>query len=131
MSVTYDEAERIVDAAFAAATEMGIKVAIAVLDARGDTVIQARMDGARWWWVDTCRGKAYATTLFGQPSGELTARMTNAVGQALFAMQGGRVVYGQGALPIMRDGQLIGAVGVGSGTSQQDEDVAGKGIAGL
>ena len=67
MSVNYTEAKRIVDATFASATEMGIKIAIAVLDERGDTVIQARMDGAKWWWVDTCRAKAFAIRSLGNP----------------------------------------------------------------
>lgn len=131
MSVTYEEAKRIVDAAFAAATEMRIKVSIAVLDERGDTVIQARMDGSRWWWVDTCRAKAFATTLFGMPSGELTERLSSGVGQAMLNMHGGKIAYAQGAVPIMRDGEQIGAVGIGGGTGQQDEDVAKAGVAAL
>ena len=131
MSVTYDEAKRIVDAAFTAAKDMGIKVAIAVLDERGDTVMHTRMDGARWWWLDTCRGKAFAATIFGVPSAELTTRLTNPVGIAMLGMQNGRLVYGQGALPIIRDGQLQGAVGVGGGQSQQDEDAAKAGLAAL
>ena len=131
MSVTYEEAKRIVDAAFAAATEMRIKVSIAVLDERGDTVIQARMDGSRWWWVDTCRAKAFATTLFGMPSDELTERLSSGVGQAMLNMHGGKIAYAQGAVPIMRDGEQIGAVGIGGGTGQQDEDVAKAGVAAL
>jgi uncharacterized protein GlcG (DUF336 family) len=131
MSVSYEEAKRIVDAAFAAAKEMGIKIAIAVLDERGDTVIQARMDGGRWWWVDTCRAKAFATTLFGMPSGQLTERLTSGVGLAMLAMHSGKIAYAQGALPILREGRLIGAVGVGGGTGQQDEDAARAGIAAL
>ena len=131
MSVTYEEAKRIVDAAFAAATEMRIKVSIAVLDERGDTVIQARMDGSRWWWVDTCRAKAFATTLFGMPSGELTERLSSGVGQAMLNMHGGKIAYAQGAVPIMRDGEQIWAVGIGGGTGQQDEDVAKAGVAAL
>ena len=131
MSLTYEEAQRIVEATFAASREMGIKIAVAVLDERGDTVIQARMDGARWWWVDTCRAKAFATTLFGVPSGELTERLASGVGVAMLGLHPGKIAYAQGALPIMRDGTLIGAVGVGGGTSQQDEDAARAGIAAL
>ena len=131
MSVTYDEARRIVDAAVAAAKEMGIVIAIAVLDERGDSIMQARMDGSRWWWADTCRGKAFATALWGQPSGELTDRGSSVFGQALLAMHGGHIICAQGALPILRDGQMIGAVGVGGGTGQQDEDSARAGIAAM
>ena len=131
MSVNYEDAKRIVEAAFASAREMGIRIAIAVLDERGDTVIQARMDGARWWWVDTCRAKAFATTLFGVPSVELMERLSSGVGVAMLGLHPGKIAYAQGALPIMRDGQLIGAVGVGGGTGQQDEDASRAGIAAL
>ena len=36
--------------------------------------------------------------------------------------------YGQGAVPILRQGVLIGACGVGGGTAQEDEDCARAGI---
>ncbi len=129
MSLKYEEAKRIVDGAFVAADEMNIKIAIAILDDRGDTIIQARMDEAKWWWVDSCRGKAFATALMGVPSGELTGRLASGVGQAMLHMHGGKVAYQQGALPIMRDGRQIGSVGVGGGTSEQDEKAAAAGIA--
>ena len=37
--------------------------------------------------------------------------------------------YGQGAVPIFQDGQLIGACGVGGGTAQEAEDCAQAGAA--
>ena len=131
MSVTYEEAKRIVDAAFAAATEMRIKVSIAVLDERGDTVIQARMDGSRWWWVDTCRAKAFATTLFGMPSGELTERLSSGVGQAMLNMHGGKDSLRSGSGAHNAGRRADRAVGIGGGTGQQDEDVAKAGVAAL
>jgi uncharacterized protein GlcG (DUF336 family) len=36
--------------------------------------------------------------------------------------------YGQGAVPIFRNGTLIGACGVGGGTAQEDEDCARAGV---
>jgi glc operon protein GlcG len=42
---------------------------------------------------------------------------------------GGGMILGQGAVPIIRDGVLEGACGVGGGTSQQDEDCARAGVA--
>jgi uncharacterized protein GlcG (DUF336 family) len=38
------------------------------------------------------------------------------------------MIMGQGAVPILRDGQVIGACGVGGGTSQEDEDCARAGV---
>ena len=42
--------------------------------------------------------------------------------------EGGHMIMGQGALPILRNGVLIGACGVGGGTAQEDEDCARAGI---
>ena len=41
----------------------------------------------------------------------------------------GSLIMGQGALPIIRDGEIIGACGVGGGTSEEDEECARAGIA--
>jgi uncharacterized protein GlcG (DUF336 family) len=44
------------------------------------------------------------------------------------AMEGGHMIPGQGALPVYRNGELVGAVGGSGGTAQQDEDAARAGI---
>jgi len=41
------------------------------------------------------------------------------------------MIMGQGAVPIMRNGECVGACGVGGGTSQEDEDCAAAGVAKL
>jgi uncharacterized protein GlcG (DUF336 family) len=41
------------------------------------------------------------------------------------------MIMGQGAVPILRDGVVEGACGVGGGTAQQDEDCARHGVAAL
>jgi glc operon protein GlcG len=45
------------------------------------------------------------------------------------AADGGHIIPGQGAVPIIRGGQLEGARGVGGGTSEEDEDCARAGVA--
>ncbi len=86
---------------------------------------------SNWWSVDTCRAKAFASTVFRAPSGELTERLNSGVGVAMLGLHPGKLAYAQGAVPIMRDGLLIGAVGVGGGTGQEDEDIARASIATL
>ena len=44
------------------------------------------------------------------------------------AMEGGHMIPGQGALPIYRGSELVGAVGGSGGSAQQDEDAAKAGI---
>ena len=53
-------------------------------------------------------------------------------GDAIFLpftmIQGGHFIMGQGAVPIYRDGVLVGAVGASGGTPEQDEVVARAGL---
>ena len=51
--------------------------------------------------------------------------------QAIMATQGGRIIPAQGALPISKDGKIVGAIGGSGGTAQQDEDCARVGLAAL
>jgi len=75
------------------------------------------------------QGKAVAATGFGRPSGDVPA--DSPVIQAILATQGGRMVPAQGALPILQNGQIIGAIGGSGGTAQQDEDCARVGLEAL
>ena len=49
----------------------------------------------------------------------------------ILAAEGGHGIPSQGGLPIIRNGLVEGACGVGGGTSQQDEDCAAAGIAAI
>lgn len=131
MPLTLQEAQKILTAAEARARELGLNVSISVVDARGDLVASVRMDGARFFMPDVSRGKAMASAIFGQPSGELTERGTNPVLRNLNLMNQGIFIFGQGAVPLIRAGVVDGAVGVSGGPAEQDEDVARAGILGL
>ncbi len=90
-----------------------------------------RMDGAPWRTPYISRGKARASACFGIPSGDLTERAMIPVMRAVMEVERGEFVPGQGALPILRGGELIGAVGGSGGTAQEDEDASRAGIAAL
>ena len=129
--MSLEEAERILHAAKAKALEMGVKLSISVVDARGDLKCMVRMDGAPWRTPYVSRGKARASACFGLPSGDLTERAATPVMRAVMEVERGEFVPGQGALPILRGGELIGAVGGSGGTAQEDEDASRAGIAAL
>jgi len=129
MALTLDEANRIVRAAIAKAEELNIKISVSVCDAGGRVVALNRMDGAIWASAYGCQGKAGASAAFARPSGELQARADNPTVRGIIAAEGGHAIPGQGAVPIVRGGQLEGACGVGGGTSQEDEDCARAGVA--
>ena len=131
MALTLAEANRIVEGAIAAADEMGIKINVAVCDAGGRLVAFNRMDGAIWGGVYGSQGKAVASAAFGRTSGELQERANTPIISGILKAEGEHGIPSQGGVPIVRDGVLEGACGVGGGTSQEDEDCARAGIAKL
>ncbi len=128
-NITLEEAVRACEGAITRAKELGVKVAVSVVDSGTNLVAMQKMDGTLLLGIDGSKGKAVASVIFGQPSGELEERFKRPTMQALTVQWGGRFVMGQGALPIVRDGEIIGACGVGGGTSEEDEDCARAGIA--
>jgi glc operon protein GlcG len=128
VAITLDEAKRILDGAIAQAEEFGIKVSVAVVDNGGRTIAMNKMDGAIWASTYGCVGKAIGSSAFGRPTGEMQDRADQPTPRGIAEASGGGMILGQGAVPIIRDGVLEGACGVGGGTSQQDEDCARAGV---
>ena len=128
--ITLDDGMRILEAAFERARSLNLIVAVSVVDARGDLVAAARMDGAIWWWTESSRGKAFATVAYeGTPSGELLERSGRPVAHGLQAMHHGRFMPQQGAMPVFKGGVLVGAVGTAGGSGEEDEEISGVGAA--
>ncbi len=131
MALTLDDANRIMQGAIAKAKEINIKISVAVCDAGGRLMAFQRMDNAIWASGYGSQGKAVASAAFGRPSGALTERAEHPTLRGIAAAEGGHMFYGQGAMPIIRDGAVLGACGVGGGTAQEDEDCAKAGVAKL
>ena len=129
MALTLSEANQVVHAAVAKAQEMNIRISVAVCDAGGRLVAFNRMDGAIWASAYGSQGKAVASVAFGRPSGELQERAGSPIVSGIAAAEGGHMIVSQGAVPIIRNGVVEGACGVGGGTAQQDEDCARAGVA--
>ncbi len=128
MVLTLDEANRIAQGALAKAEELDVKVSVAVCDAGGRLIALQRMDNAMWAGAFGSQGKAIASAAFGRPSGDLTERADHPTLRGIAAAEGGHMFLGQGAVPIVRNGVVEGACGVGGATAQQDEDCARAGV---
>ncbi len=128
MALTLEEANRIAQGALAKAKELDIRINVAVCDTGGRLIAFQRMDRAMWAGVYGSQGKAIASASFGRPSGDLTERADHPTFRAIVAAEGGHMIMGQGGVPIIRDGVVEGACGVGGGTGQQDEDCARAGV---
>jgi uncharacterized protein GlcG (DUF336 family) len=131
MALNLAEANQIVAGAIARARELNIKISVAVCDAGGRLVAFNRMDGAIWAGAYGSQGKAIASVAFGRASGELQERADTPIVRGIAAAEGGHMFPSQGAVPIVRNGVIEGACGVGGGTAQQDEDCARAGVAKL
>jgi glc operon protein GlcG len=131
MSISLNQANRVLRATLKKAEEINIKVSAAVVDVGGRLVAFQRMDGAIWASAYGSQGKAVASAGFARPSGLLAERATQPTPAGINAASGGLMIMGQGAVPLFRNGTLVGAVGVGGGTSQEDEDCAAAGAAAL
>ncbi len=98
--------------------------AIAVVDAGGNLVYLEKLDNTFAAASEVAIRKANTAALFKAPSSKLENSI-NSGRQALITVGH---TFLQGGIPIIFDGQVIGAIGVsGSASAQQDEDVANAG----
>lgn len=126
-------AETVLAAAKRKAATMRLKSNIAIVDDGGHLLAFARMDGARPASAATALAKAVSAATFRQESGPLPAKGEPNVLLSLSIQNasGGKITTLKGGVPVVVDGQVIGAVGVGGGTGEQDAEVAKAGIQAL
>lgn len=126
-------ARKVIAGAEAKAAAMGLKVNIAIVDDGGHLLAFARMDGARPASGYTALTKATTAATFRQATGPLPRNgepnvLLNLSLQNAAAASGAKLTTLHGGVPIVVDDQVIGAVGVGGGTGEQDAEVGRAGI---
>ncbi|MBG6180465.1 GlcG/HbpS family heme-binding protein [Arthrobacter sp. CAN_A1] len=129
-TVTLEEARRVIDAAAGKASEIGQPMDIAVVDAGGNLKSHVRMDGANIGSITIAINKAYTAIAFQCETSDLQG-MTRPDGPiyGLNDAHGGRLVVFPGGIPLVRDGSIVGAIGVSTGSIEQDQLVAEAGAA--
>ncbi|UOA27684.1 heme-binding protein [Pseudosulfitobacter sp. DSM 107133] len=132
MSVTLNQARKIVRKAISTGREMELKpLSVVVLDAGGHVVAFERSDGASPGRFGIAHGKAYGAVMLGMAG---TAQMKRAEDQAYFmaavnGVFGGQVVPVPGGVLLRsKAGKVVGAVGVTGDTSDNDAIAAMAGI---
>jgi glc operon protein GlcG len=102
---------------------------ISVVDAAGLPLALVRMDNAAVpAGVEIAPGKARTAALFRRPSGALEDAVN---GNRPAAATARGFVLMRGGLPLVADGQIVGAIGVSADTPQHDEEIARAGVAAL
>lgn len=124
---TLEAAQKALDAAVASARSQGVALSCAVVDVRGDLVALIRMDDAAFQTASIAQGKAVSSALFDRPSADLARLAATPFFASLNASMGSRMIPAQGAVPILRNERVIGAIGCSGGAPQQDETAAKAG----
>ena len=115
----------------AEAETRGLSLAAAVVDGSGHVLASQRMDGAALGAMQLAVGKAYTAVSWSTPSGEL-GRSTQPGGDDWgWNTTDSRIVVYAGGIPLLVDGELVGAIGASGGTATQDEECAVAAAAGL
>ncbi len=132
--LTLAGARVILSGAVAKARAMGLNENIAVVDEGGHLIAFERMDGARPASIYTAMTKATTAATMRQPSGPLPTGAANPDPLMNLSLEnaasagGGKFTTLRGGVPVVVDGQVIGGVGVGGATGEQDAEVARAGI---
>jgi glc operon protein GlcG len=125
--LTLEIARKIVTAAEAEATRNHLAGVVAVVDDGGWPILIERMDHAAYLAsVELAPGKARTAALFKKPSQVLEeainhGRVAAVTAQGFTEMQGG--------IPIVVDGEVIGAIGASFDTPEHDVEIARAGLA--
>jgi uncharacterized protein GlcG (DUF336 family) len=125
-----DAAKQVIASAETKATEMGVAIAIVVLDDAGHLKGMLRMDGAPFPSIGVATDKAYTAAGFGLS----TDQWYDVVKDEPLLLHGVGFIDGFtmiGGYPLQHDDQMIGAIGARAGSYQQDMEVAQAGVAAL
>src|SRR5262245_1739846 len=127
LTLTHAGALAMLGGAVAKAEEMKVPQCIAVVDAGGNLLAFVRMDGAKVLSQHTATRKAATAATTRAATGNVPEDHALKLSLAT----GGQVTNLKGGLPIVVEGQVVGGIGVGSGTGDEDLAVAQAGIAAL
>ena len=131
IELTLEMAERATRAAREKANALGTPMTITVVDEAGRLVLCSRGDGTGFFTPETSRAKAMAAANFRMSTAELADRVQK--GSPFWAQVGsavpGQLLASHGAVPIVVKGRVIGAIGCGGGTGEQDQECAAAGAA--
>jgi uncharacterized protein GlcG (DUF336 family) len=128
LSVSLEEARRVIAGAEQKAKQINQPSNIAVVDAGANLVAFERMDGAWLGSIDIAQNKAFTARAFDIETTKL-ADLSQPKEQ-FFGIQNsnhGRVMIFAGGIPLKRDGVVVGAIGVSGGMGEQDQAVAEAG----
>jgi glc operon protein GlcG len=127
-TVGLELAKKLADASEAQAMNDKLTVVISIVDDGGNLVYMERMDGAQLGSIEISLKKAKTALSFKRPTKAYQDRIA-AGANGIIALQ--NVLPFEGGIPLVVEGELVGAIGVSGGTSEQDGVIATAGVEAL
>lgn len=124
--LSVDDAKRIADACHAKALEKGWKVVIAIVDEGAHLMYLERMDGTQKASSVVAVEKAKTALLYKRPTKAIEDVVL--AGRSIMMMLPGATPI-EGGVPLVRDGQFLGAIGISGVLSSEDGIIAAAGMA--
>ena len=124
-ALTLADAKAIAAAAEAEALRNNWRVTIAVLDDGGHLIYLQRLDEAPLGSITVAQEKARTALLFKRPT-KIIEEIVASGRMAMLTLPGATPI--EGGLPLLSNGQIIGAIGVSGVQSPQDAQVAAAGV---
>jgi uncharacterized protein GlcG (DUF336 family) len=99
-----------------------LSLAAAVVDASGHVLASQRMDATALGAMQLAVGKAYTAVSWATPSGEFSHSTQPGGDDWGWNTTDARIVVYAGGVPLLVDGEIVGAIGASGGTASEDEE---------
>jgi uncharacterized protein GlcG (DUF336 family) len=127
MEISLNEARQVIQLAKAKAVQLNVHVNIAVLDTAANLKAFERMDNAFLGTIDLALKKAKTASLFRMSSEAVGQFLKPEAGTYGMVNTNGGLVGFAGGLPINKDNEIIGYIGVSGGAISEDLVIATAG----
>ena len=128
-TIDYSDAQRIIDLIVNKALQMQKAAVIAVADSHGELMAFARMDGAPVSSIRIAANKAWTAARERKPTKDIGDKVRHPEKGHDIAYYGdARFVGWGGGLPIYKDGEVVGAIGVSGLSADEDTALAALGV---
>ena len=127
--LSQSDARELMEGARIRSEEIGVPMCIAVVDESGNLIAFERMDGGKITSVTVAQDKAFTAAAARKATHEYNeVCVPGSLAFGIHTALGGRLCIVGGGLPVSVDGEVVGGIGLSSGTPQQDMDCAQSGI---
>lgn len=127
-NIHWESAYKAVNASLKHALVLDVSVTVAIVDSGGNLVSLLRSDGGSYLSISIAIDKAYTAASFSVPTIDWKDLLPKDSILRDSILTRDRFVAFGGGVPIILEGECIGAIGVSGASEQQDEDCARAGL---